>query len=145
MAGMLSFTGLGLESGYASGILPGLVVLGLGMGAVMAPSMSSATAGVDHSDSGVASAMVNTGQQVGGSIGTAFLSSIAASAVTSFVADAGAGVTPAAMAEVAVHGYTTAFWWSAAIFAVGAVVSALLLQSGVAEAPAPGAEPVPAH
>ena len=145
MGGMLSFTGLGLDSGYASGILPGLVVLGLGMGAVMAPSMSSATAGVDHGDSGVASAMVNTGQQVGGSIGTAFLSSIAASAVTSFVADAGAGATPAAMAEAAVHGYTTAFWWSAAIFAVGAVVSALLLQSGAAAAPAPGAEPVPAH
>jgi hypothetical protein len=145
MGGMLSFTGLGLDSGYASGILPGLVVLGLGMGAVMAPSMSSATAGVDHGDSGVASAMVNTGQQVGGSIGTAFLSSIAASAVTSFVADAGAGATPAAMAEAAVHGYTTAFWWSAAIFAGGAVVSALLLQSGAAAAPTPGAEPVPAH
>ena len=76
--------------------------------------------------------MVNTSQQVGGSIGTAFLSSIAASAVTSSVADAGAGATQAAMAE-------------AAVFAVGAVISALLLQSGAAAAPARGAEPVPAH
>jgi EmrB/QacA subfamily drug resistance transporter len=144
MAGMLSFTGLSVDSSYASAILPGLFVMGLGMGAVMAPSMASATAGVQDTDAGVASAMVNTGQQVGGSIGTAFLSSIAASAVTSFAADSGAS-TPAVMAEAAVHGYTTAFWWSAAIFAVGAVVSALLLQSGAAKAPAPGAEPVLAH
>ena len=55
------------------------MVMGLGMGAVMAPSMASATAGVAHADAGVASAMVNTGQQVGGSIGTALLSTVAAS------------------------------------------------------------------
>jgi EmrB/QacA subfamily drug resistance transporter len=145
MAGMLSFTGLTVDSSYASAILPGLFVMGLGMGAVMAPSMASATAGVEDGDAGVASAMVNTGQQVGGSIGTAFLSSIAASAVTSFAAESGAGATPALMAEAAVHGYTTAFWWSAAIFAVGAVASALLLRSGAATQPAPGAEPVLAH
>ena len=88
--------------------------------------------------------MVNTGQQVGGSIGTAFLSTIAASAVTSFAAENGAAGNQALMAEAAVHGYTTAFWWSAAIFAVGAVATALLLSSGVRE-PAPGAEPVLAH
>ena len=87
--------------------------------------------------------MVNTGQQVGGSIGTAFLSTIAASAVTSFAAEHGAAAR-GLMAEAAVHGYTTAFWWSAAIFAVGAVVTALLLSSGVRE-PAPGAEPALAH
>ena len=110
----------------------------------MAPSMASATAGVAHSDAGVASAMVNTGQQVGGSIGTAFLSSIAASAVASFAADSGAAPSQALMAEAAVHGYTVAFWWSAAIFAVGAVATALLLSSGVREQ-APGAEPVLAH
>jgi EmrB/QacA subfamily drug resistance transporter len=145
MGGMLSLTGLGVDSSYASGILPGLVALGLGMGAVMAPSMASATAGVEHADAGVASAMVNTGQQVGGSIGTAFLSTVAASAVTSFATDNAASAGPALMAEAAVHGYTTAFWWSAAIFAVGAVVSAVLLRSGAAEELAPGAEPVLAH
>ena len=141
---MITFTGIGVDSGYASAILPGLLLLGLGIGSVMAPSMASATAGVQPSDAGVASAMVNTGQQVGGSIGTAFLSTIAASAVTSFATENGAAGNPALMAEAAVHGYTTAFWWSAAIFAVGAVVTALLLSSGVRE-PAPGAEPALAH
>ena len=111
----------------------------------MAPSMSSATAGVEPADAGVASAMVNTGQQVGGSIGTAFLSSIAASAVTSFATDNAASAGPSLMAEAAVRGYTTAFWWSAAIFAVGAMATALLLRSGAATAPAPSAEPVLAH
>ena len=65
-------------------VLPGLIVLGIGMGNIFAPAISSATYGVDPADTGVASAMVNTMQQVGGSIGTALLSSIFASAVTSY-------------------------------------------------------------
>jgi hypothetical protein len=64
--------------------------------------------------------------------------------VTSFATDAGAGSAQAIAAQAAVHGYTTAFWWSAAIFAVGAVVTAVLLPSGAREV-APGAEPVLAH
>ena len=74
--------------------------------------MSTATLGVDRRDAGVASAMVNTGQQIGGSIGTALLSTLAASAATTTVA---ARDRPAAdlLAQAAVHGYTTAFTWSA--------------------------------
>ncbi len=87
--------------------------------------------------------MVNTCQQIGGSIGTALLSTIAASAVTSFATDAGAA-TPQVMAEAAVHGYTTAFWFSAAIFAVGAIATALLLESGAPEFD-PDAAPAMAH
>ena len=68
--------------------------------------------------------MVNTSQQVGGSIGTALLSTIAASAVSGFAGGA--------RAEAAVHGYTTAFWWAAGIFALGAVLCGLLLRPGLA-------------
>jgi uncharacterized membrane protein YccC len=86
--------------------------------------------------------MVNTSQQVGGSIGTALLSTLAGSAVTGYITDHG----PQTAAAAAVHGYTTAFYWSAAIFALGAIASGIVLRSGVPQtAAAPAAEPVLAH
>jgi EmrB/QacA subfamily drug resistance transporter len=141
-AAMVMFTGVGLDSAYAADILPGLLVMGLGLGLVFAPAMSTATLGVDRADAGVASALVNTGQQIGGSIGTALLSTLAASAASSFAA----GHRPTAeLAQLAaVHGYTTAFLWSAAIFAIGGLVSWALLSSGAPEVD-PAAEPVFAH
>ena len=125
-------------------VLPGLLVMGLGLGLVFAPAMSSATLGVEPSDAGVASATVNTMQQIGGSIGTALLSTLAASATTGAIADAGTAPTKAIVAQAAIHGYTTAFYWSAAIFAVAAIVCTALLRSGVHE-PSEAAEPVFAH
>jgi Na+/melibiose symporter-like transporter len=126
--GMICLTGLGVDSSYLSGVLPGLCLVGAGFGLVIAPSMASATLGVDPADAGVASAMVNTCQQVGGSVGTALLSTISASAVTAFAS----GKVPSAdlAAQAAVHGYTTAFWWSAAILAAGAILTAVTLRSG---------------
>lgn len=126
--GMVLMTGVGVDSTYAGSVLPGLCFVGLGFGLVIAPSMASATLGVAASDSGVASAMVNTSQQVGGSIGTALLSTISASAVTSFVSGKVPG--PELAAQAAVHGYTTAFWVSAGLLAVGAVITAATLESG---------------
>jgi predicted MFS family arabinose efflux permease len=141
---MAFFAQLQVDSTYAAHILPGLVLLGVGLGLVFAPAFSTATVGVANSDAGVASAMVNTSQQVGGSIGTALLSTLAGSAVTSYAVDH--GTSQAAMAAAAVHGYTTAFYWSAAIFALGAIVSGIVLRSGApATATAPAAEPVLAH
>jgi EmrB/QacA subfamily drug resistance transporter len=136
MGGMIYLTGVGLESGYVADVLPGLILLGFGFGLIIAPSMASATLGVAAKDSGVASAMVNTSQQVGGSIGTALLSTISASAVTSFAA--GKAPSPELIAQASVHGYTTAFWWSAAILAVGAVTTALLLRSGAPQVDSDG-------
>jgi hypothetical protein len=103
--------------------------MGLGFGLIFAPAMATATLGVPTSDAGVASAMVNANQQVGGSIGVALLSTFAASATTAFIG--GARPTPALVAAATVHGYTTAFAWSAAIFALGAIVAALLFRPGV--------------
>jgi len=142
MAAMLFFTGVSTTSSYAGDVLPGLLVIGAGMGLVFAPAMSTATLGVRPSDAGVASAMVNTGQQVGGSIGTALLSTLASSASADSLA--GARPTPALLADAAVQGYVTAFWWAAGIFAVGAVLSALLLRGG-APVLEPGVEPAFAH
>jgi Na+/phosphate symporter len=82
------------------------VLMGLGFGLIFAPSIQTATLGVKTSDSGVASAMVNISQQVGGSIGTALLSTIAVSTAGFAASHHG---TPGLTAQAAVHGYTTAF------------------------------------
>jgi EmrB/QacA subfamily drug resistance transporter len=140
-AGMVVFAQLGVHSTYAAHILPGLLLLGPGLGLIFAPAFNTATSGVDPGDSGVASATVNTAQQVGGSLGTALLNTIATTATAGFVA--GKAASPAIAAEGAVHGYTTAFWWAAAILACGAVICGLLLQSGVPRLE-PTAELVPA-
>jgi EmrB/QacA subfamily drug resistance transporter len=141
-AGMVILTGVGVDSTYAANVLPALLVIGVGIGLAMAPAMNAATLGVESSDAGVASAMVNTMQQVGGSVGTALLSTLAASATSAFMA--GKAPTSSLAASAAVHGYTTAFWWSAAIFGVGAIVCGLLLRPGVQQVD-PAAEPVLAH
>jgi sugar phosphate permease len=116
-------------SSYPAIILPSLVVMGLGLGTVFGSAINTATRGADRSDAGVASAMVNTCQQVGGSVGTALLNTIAASALTSYLVIHGHSL--AAQASGAVHSYVVAFWVSAGIFAGAAVLCGLILRSGV--------------
>jgi EmrB/QacA subfamily drug resistance transporter len=128
--GMVILAQLGVHSTYVAHILPALLVTGLGLGLIFAPSINTATLGVSQDDAGVASATVNSCQQVGGSIGTAFLNTIATTAVTSYLV--GKSVTPLVAAQAAVHGYTVAFWWAAGIFLLGAVVSGTLLRPGAA-------------
>ncbi len=111
-----------LGASYASGVLPGQLVTGLGMGLVMAPAMNYATHGVGARDAGIASAMANTAQQIGGSIGVALLNTIATSATADYVA--ARAKSPAVLRDGMVHGFTTAFGWAAAFLAVAAVVVA---------------------
>jgi MFS family permease len=115
------------------------VNLGFALPAALAGLARTATLGVRPEDAGVASAMVNTGQQVGGSIGTAVLSTLAATAAGDY-----AHAHPAALAQAAVHGYTTAFWISAGIFAAGALLAGALVRPGVPVAD-PEAPPAFAH
>jgi predicted MFS family arabinose efflux permease len=135
--GLVYLTGIAVDSSYAGAVLPGVMVMGIGFGLIMAPSFATATQGVAPSDAGVASALVNTSQQVGGSLGVALLSTLFAGAVSSYTAASG---TPAALAqaEAAVHGYTTVFWWAAGILAVGAIVTRLLFERGQTVAAAHG-------
>jgi hypothetical protein len=118
--------------------------MGVGTGLVFSNAMNNATLGVAARDSGVASAMVTASQQVGGSLGTALLSTIATSAATSFVTSAHTIPTKVLLTHAAVHGYTTGFAVAAGIFAVGAVIAGLLFGRGVSE-PAAVGEPVLAH
>jgi EmrB/QacA subfamily drug resistance transporter len=139
--GMTLLTRIGLNTGYASHILPALLLLGVGLGTAMSTAFQGATAGVHHDDAGVASAMVNTSQQVGGSIGTAALSTIASSAAASFLSHR--QPSQLNVAQSLIHSYTTSFWWATGIFLAGAVVMLALLPN-TAPAPAEG-EPVLVH
>jgi EmrB/QacA subfamily drug resistance transporter len=129
--GMLVLTQLKVDSSYASTILPAELLLGLGMGTAFMPAMSLATSRVQPRDAGVASAMVNTSQQVGGAIGTALLNTIAASAATHWAHGHLArakSVGPTAFNNIAeVHGFTTAIWWAVAILVVAAAIAATLI------------------
>jgi len=125
-------------------------VLGFGMGSTMPAAMQTATLGVDREFAGVASAMVNTSQQVGGSIGVALLNTLAATAATDYLAS-NLPTTAAVAAEAAIRSYATAYWWGAGFFAAGAVLAAFLFRRrghglSVATQPhADAAEPVLAH
>ncbi len=140
--GMILLTRLGVDSTYTPQVLVPLLIIGAGLGLTFAPAMSTATLGVDRKDAGVASALVNTMQQVGGSLGTALLSTLAASATTSYLH--GKAPTPDVISHATVHGYTVAFWIAAGVFALGAVVCSALFPRGVVEVD-PNAEPVLAH
>jgi MFS family permease len=128
---MLLLTGIGLHSSYLSTILPALVLLGLGLGQVFAPSMSVATVGLT-TDAGIASAMVNTTQQVGGSVGTSLFNTLAASAFTAYALANHATATSVAtlQAQATIHGYHVVFTCAAAFLAAGAVLAGLLLRRG---------------
>ena len=139
-AAMAYLTQLGLSSSYAAGVLPALILLGLAFGLILPSAIATATAGVLPQDTGVASALVNTMQQVGGSIGVSALSTVALSATASYLSthrDAGRLVTP----DAAIHGYTVAFAVGAAIVAAGALASAVLVNAKATDLSGPAAEP----
>ncbi|HEV2450599.1 MAG TPA: MFS transporter [Streptosporangiaceae bacterium] len=136
-ASLVWLTRIGPHSTYAAAVLGPLLVTGAGFGLTIAPSMNTGTFGVDPQDAGVASAILNTGQQIGGSIGTSLLNTLAASATASYLASHLSPATlvagrpsPALVTASLVHGYTHAFWWSAGIFAAGAIVCGTLLRRG---------------
>ena len=141
-AGMFYLTGLGPNESYVGSILPALILSGLGFGLIFAPSIATATLGVAEDEAGIASAMVNTSQQVGGSIGVALLSTISASAISSKLVELSSSgkPTPADMLAADVHGYTTAFYWAGAIFVLAAIVGFSLLRAK-ARPSAPGTVP----
>jgi len=122
---MVYLSQLTAASSYAGSVLPALPILGLGFGMIFSPAINTATAGVSRQDSGVASALVNTMQQVGGSIGTAALSTVALTATASYLTAHHTG--PLAPAVASVHGYTVAFTVSAVLLGLGALVAIVLL------------------
>ena len=137
MLGTVLFTRLTAHADYVGHVLPGLVVTGLGLGLIFAPATASATAAIKPSDAGAASAMVSTTQQIGGSVGTSLLNTIAVTATMSFFHRAPKSTSPSVLmlekTQAILHGYSMAFWWCAIFFGFGAVATFILLESGVPE------------
>jgi EmrB/QacA subfamily drug resistance transporter len=122
---MIWLTQITVTASYATHVLPALLIMGLGFGSIISPAINTATAGVARQDSGVGSALVNTMQQVGGSIGTAALSTVALTTTATYLAAHHASALAPAIA--AVHGYRMAFTVSAVLFGLGAVLAVTLL------------------
>ena len=120
--GLVWFTRLGVDSSYVGHVLAPEILVSLGMGLTFVPMSSTALIGVDPKDAGVASALLNTTQQVGGALGTAFLNTVAAAAATTYLATR--AKTASVTRVAAVHGYTTAFEVSALLVALAALVAA---------------------
>jgi EmrB/QacA subfamily drug resistance transporter len=131
---MVWFAQLGAHTSYVTGVLGPIIMTGVGLGMVIAPSINTGTFGVAPQDAGVASATVTVGQQLGASIGTSLLNTIFAGAVTSYVAAHLASarlIGRQALTGLALaHGYDTAFWWTAGILAGGSIVAAILFRRG---------------
>jgi predicted MFS family arabinose efflux permease len=122
--GMIWLSQIGPHTAYALHVLPAELLISLGMGTAFVPMSSTALFRVDGHDAGVASAMVNTTQQVGGSLGTALLNTVAASATASYLASR--IHTPAVVEAAQVHGYSIGFLVGAACLAI-ATLSAIFL------------------
>jgi MFS family permease len=125
--GMALLTQLQVHGGYLSLVLPAEVLLGLGTACVMVPAFSIGTLGVDRREAGAAAATVNTAQQIGGSLGTALLNTIAASATAGYLARH--PESPDAV-HALVHGYRAATAWGTAILVPGGIVAAVLIDAG---------------
>jgi hypothetical protein len=125
---------LGQHTAYAAGVLGPIILAGIGLGLVIAPVINTGTFGVAPPEAGVASATVTVGQQLGASVGTSLLNTIFTAAVTAYFTAHFAAARligrPALIGLALAHGYDTAFWWTAAIFAAGAVTAGALLRNG---------------
>jgi len=138
---MIWLTQLDLDSSYPVHILPSFLAMSFGMGLVFVPLSSVALSGVADHDAGVASAMVNTTQQVGGSLGTALLNTIFTTAVAGYITDH--GTAPLQQANAAIHGYNVAFTASAILLAAAAVLVVLMIRNNAGDRSADSSEQAP--
>ena len=129
--GMLYLTQISGETGYLSHVLPAELLMSVGMAGVFIPASSTALVGVDPHDAGVASALLNTTQQVGGSLGTALLNTLYASAVTSYLADNVR--SPADVAQLQgdalISGYQVAFFWGGMMLVAALIVAIVFINA----------------
>ena len=134
--GMVLLARIGVGTAYASHVLPAELVLGAGLGLFFVPLGNVGLVGVGEHDAGAASAVINASQQVGGSLGTALLNTVATTATTAYLGSHVPG--PLTRVQGLVHGYVVAFWWVAGIFLFGAVVCGSLMRRGPLRPVAPG-------
>jgi MFS family permease len=127
-SGLLILTGLSPDSSYATAMLPGLVLMAVGMGNTFTPLTLTATTNVGAEEQGLASGLFTTAQQVGGALGLAILSTIASGATDARLGQAPGRPDAAAQAAALVHGYTTAFEVGVAFMLAGVVMATVVLR-----------------
>jgi hypothetical protein len=145
--GMVMLTRIGVDTGFWSHVFPAELVISFGIGVTFGPMSNTALVGVADHDAGVASALINTSQQIGGSLGTALLNTIFTSAVAGYLTSHQHDITspsqlPALRAVATVHSYTVAFWVSAALIAFASIVALVLIKASRSDVAA--TDPVPA-
>jgi EmrB/QacA subfamily drug resistance transporter len=125
--GVALLTRLTPDASYVSHVLPTELLLGLGLGIALVPCISTATSNAEPRDVGITAATTNTSQQIGASIGTALLNTIAATASAAYLATH--AHTSASMARATVHGFATASWWAAGSMVLAALVGGVLIDA----------------
>ncbi len=137
--GLVFFAQLPVHGHYFSNLFPGFIIGGLGLAFAFIPMAIGALTGVRQADAGIASGLISTNQQIGGAIGVAAATTIAITSTNHYV-DSHAGISPFGGAALT-HGFEVAFYVLAAIAALGALLSALIIESRPAQAePAPAVE-----
>jgi EmrB/QacA subfamily drug resistance transporter len=133
--GLLFFTQVSADGAYASDLLPGFLLIGVGIGFSFVPISIAALAGVQPAEAGLASGLINTSQQIGGALGIAALSTIATSTTQDAVASG--SVLPVAL----VDGFSSAFLVGTVVAVLGIVAALTLIRRDELVAPAPAVEP----
>jgi EmrB/QacA subfamily drug resistance transporter len=141
--GMVLLTRIGVHTGYWSHVFGPELVISFGIGVTFGPMSNTALVGVSDHDAGVASALINTSQQIGGSLGTALLNTIFTSAVAGYITDHRHEITnpsqmPGLQAVATVHSYTVAFWVSAGLIGVASLIALLLIRASRSEVASTG-------
>jgi hypothetical protein len=128
IAGMLLLTQIGQDTAYVTHVLPSEILMSVGMAGVFIPASSTALVGVGSHDAGVASAVLNTSQQIGGSLGTALLNTLFAGAVTSY-ATSHVVNSPATQQLAFLHGYHVSFFWGAVLLTAALVTAFVFISA----------------
>lgn len=120
--GLLLLTSISVDGTYLVNVLPGILVLSIGLGLTFVPMTLIATTGVQQDDAGLASGLFNSSQQIGGALGLAILATLSANATENALTDGGGAPTPADQAQAAVDGFQVAFATGAGLMILGAIV-----------------------
>jgi predicted MFS family arabinose efflux permease len=126
--GMLLLLRTTPEDNYWTSVFPSMVIIPLGMAFVFIPTSSTALIGVEARDAGVASALLNTSQQVGGSVGLALLSTLALTAQKGSIEELGLDANGAPLPESLVAGFHVGYFWGAVLLVAGAIIAFVLVR-----------------
>jgi EmrB/QacA subfamily drug resistance transporter len=125
-AGAALLTQADAGSPYAAWVLPGLILVGAGIGSAIVSAVAAGQQGVGPRDAGTAGAVNNVSQQIGAALGVAVISTFVATATTHYLTHHGS----TAVVSATVHGFTVGYWWAAGLFWAAALICGALIRGG---------------